>query len=77
MAKKDKKEIPVINFDDIPASESKYLHLDAVIYEDGTTSLKGLGKEPRFHEEIRRGENGEIVAYVMKRNKNTSKTDIK
>ncbi len=50
MANIDKKEVSVINFDEMAD----------VSYE-----------MPKFHEEIRRGENGEIVAYVLKRNKNT------
>ena len=85
-----------LNFDEISVTKSGYRHLDAVIYPDGSTSLKGLGKkpkeetteeekkgtinfdelakenssqQPRFKEEVRRNENGEITAYVMKRNK--------
>ena len=41
----DKKEI--LNFDEIPVTKDGYRHLDAVIYSDGSTSLKGLGKNPK------------------------------
>ena len=36
-----------LNFDEIPVTKDGYRHLDAVIYPDGSTSLKGLGKEPK------------------------------
>ena len=40
----------------------------------GTIDFDKLAKEnrnqqPRFKEEVRRNENGEVVAYVLKRNK--------
>ena len=34
---------------------------------------KNRDREPRFIEEIRRDENGEIIAYVLKRNPNYKK----
>lgn len=34
---------------------------------------KNLDQEPRFLEEIRRDKNGEIIAYVLKRNPNYRK----
>ena len=45
MAQNNKhKEEPVIDFDKMEVSNWKTGHLDADIYEDGTSSLPGIGK---------------------------------
>ena len=36
---------PTINLNDLADAEAKITHLDTVIYEDGTASLKALNKE--------------------------------
>lgn len=41
------KETIVINFDEVEVSNWKSSHLDADIYEDGTSSLRGIGKSPK------------------------------
>ena len=43
------KETIVINFDgvEMKVSHQKVSHLDADIYEDGTCSLRGIGKKPK------------------------------
>ena len=42
-----KEEAIVINFDEVEVSNWKSSHLDADIYEDGTSSLPGIGKKPK------------------------------
>lgn len=46
MAKKQK-EVPIIDFDNMEVNDWKPNHLDAVIHEDGTSSLPGIGKPPK------------------------------
>ena len=41
------KKKQTINFDEIPVSHQRPEHLDADIYEDGTSSLPGIGKKPK------------------------------
>ncbi len=36
---------PTINLNDLADAEAKITHLDTVIYEDGTASLKALNKK--------------------------------
>jgi hypothetical protein len=43
----NKKETRVIDFDKIGIVRGGITHLDADIHEDGTSSLKGLGKNPK------------------------------
>ena len=53
MAQNNKhKEEPVIDFDKMEVSNWKTGHLDADIYEDGTSSLPGIGKRPNEEEEV-------------------------
>jgi hypothetical protein len=49
MENKNNKEAIVINFDgvEMKVSHQKVSHLDADIYEDGTCSLRGIGKKPK------------------------------
>lgn len=41
------KETIFINFDEVEVSNWKSSHLDADIYEDGTSSLRGIGESPK------------------------------
>ena len=41
------KEAIVINFDEMEVCNWRSSHIDADIYEDGTSSLPGIGKKPK------------------------------
>ena len=43
MEQDNNKKVPVIDFDNVEVSNWKSSHIDADIYEDGTSSLPGIG----------------------------------
>ena len=50
MEQDNNKDVPVIDFDNVEVSNWKSSHIDADIYEDGTSSLPGIGKQPMDEE---------------------------
>ena len=66
MEQDNNKEVPVINFDEVKPSQWCSNHLDADIFEDGTSSLPGIGKPKNKAEEekIRQQYPEEVLARI-------------